>query len=422
MAGPFAPLYFQVDGSGFAYPGNMTTSDILAIGKVSAAGVSGVAFDAGNAVISAVGDPAANTDAANKQWTVAQIQAYLTGLSWKTAVLAATTAVLPAYTYANGTLGVGATLTANVDGAWSSADSDGVALTAGTVVTGDRLLVKNETTTNQPYNGIYVLTQQGDSTHPWILTRALDNDVAAEMPTATVAIGEGTTLAERCFVQTTPAPITMGGSNIVWVAGPAATAYTASRGVTLVTNDFRFNPGDGLVNNGDNLHADVNISASNPGLALVGTSPTKTLEALVDGTTLSKATNLHVVYAPDYQTTRTTDAVGVTKGAGIYYSGNGVVGDGDNSNVAKCGIIGVAKASVGASTPAQIGQNGDIITGLLPSDGHVAGTPYYLGTAGTPILAGSLAAAARVILLGYAVASGAASDLEVRIQDMGKKP
>jgi hypothetical protein len=93
--------------------------------------------------------------------------------SYCSAVLAATAAVaLPANTYANGTAGVGATLTATANGAFPTVD--GV-----TIPLGGRVLVKDEAA--QANNGIYVLTQVGNAGVPWILTRAADFDTAAEM-------------------------------------------------------------------------------------------------------------------------------------------------------------------------------------------------------------------------------------------------
>lgn len=83
-----------------------------------------------------------------------------------------TNSALNAYTYANGTLGVGATLT------FTSAGT----LTIGgqSVVLNDIVLVKDETGTSAAYNGLYKCTTQGTSTVAGVLTRNTDNDQAAE--------------------------------------------------------------------------------------------------------------------------------------------------------------------------------------------------------------------------------------------------
>jgi hypothetical protein len=99
----------------------------------------------------------------------------IAALSWKQPVRAKTTAALAANTYANGSSGVGATLTGNSNGALAA--QDGV-----TLVATERLLVANEATGS--HNGIYVVTQVGDGSHPYILTRATDADAppSSSMP------------------------------------------------------------------------------------------------------------------------------------------------------------------------------------------------------------------------------------------------
>ena len=115
--------------------------------------------------------------------------------AYTTTVLAATTAALPANAYANGTLGVGATLTASANGAFPAQDGISIPL-------GGRVLVKNEATGAN--NGVYVLTQVGTAGTPWILTRATDLDTAAELTVVagalfavSVFVTSGTTQAQR---------------------------------------------------------------------------------------------------------------------------------------------------------------------------------------------------------------------------------
>lgn len=137
----------------------------------------------------------------------AAITAAVNGLSWKQAVRAATTAALPANTYANGAAGVGATLTGNVNGALSA--QDGVTLAAN-----DRLLVKTEAAGAN--NGLYLLTQLGTAGTPYILTRATDADGAAELVNASVYVSEGTTLADTQWTCSTNATITVGTTSLAF--------------------------------------------------------------------------------------------------------------------------------------------------------------------------------------------------------------
>lgn len=146
---------------------------------------------------------------------------------WKAAVRAKTAAALPSNTYSNGTSGVGATLTATANGALAAVD--GVTLAAN-----DRLLVDQEATGS--HNGIYVVTQLGDASHPYILTRATDANVASGLVNATAKVSEGSTFADQEWQCTTNATITVGTTTLVWakVAIPEApqdgTAYLRQNG------------------------------------------------------------------------------------------------------------------------------------------------------------------------------------------------
>jgi hypothetical protein len=166
--------------------------------------------------------PTSNTDIVNKQYA----DAIASGIHFHEAVELATTAALPANTYNNGTSGVGATLTANANGALS-VDS------TLTVVT-ERILVKNEAAGAN--NGVYTVTQVGSAGTPYILTRATDFD--------TVGVGvnkidegdfflvtSGTINVNTAWVQQTPPPITIGTTAIVFQQFSAPITYTAGTGL-----------------------------------------------------------------------------------------------------------------------------------------------------------------------------------------------
>lgn len=119
---------------------------------------------------------------------------------------AATTAALPAATYANGTAGVGATLTATANGALAA--QDGI-----TLVANDRLLVKNQAAPAQ--NGIYIVTNAGAAGAAFVLTRAIDADTAAKVADCRVLVDQGTTQGDTEWGCTATAP-TMGTTALPW--------------------------------------------------------------------------------------------------------------------------------------------------------------------------------------------------------------
>ncbi len=152
-------------------------------------------------------DPTAATDAANKQY----VDNFINGISWKNEVRAATTT--------NGTLA----------SAYANASSiDGV-----TLATGDRILIKNQTT--QTENGIYTVNASGAP------TRATDADSTTELNNATVYVTTGTVNAGLQFTQTTANP-TIGSSNIVFAQVSTGSSYTNGTGLTLTGNVFAIDP------------------------------------------------------------------------------------------------------------------------------------------------------------------------------------
>ena len=141
------------------------------------------------------------------------------GLDVKNSVVAATTVNLSA-TYANGTAGVGATLT------FGSAVTtlDGVTLTNG-----DRILVKDQTTQSQ--NGIYVRT----SSTVW--TRSVDADTAAELTGgAFVFVEQGTDNADNGYVFTHEGTPTIGTTSLTVGQFSGAGQITAGDALTKTGN------------------------------------------------------------------------------------------------------------------------------------------------------------------------------------------
>jgi hypothetical protein len=143
--------------------------------------------------------PVSGNDVVNKTY----LDYFAAGLSWKQPVLCATTA--------NITLTGLQTL-------------DGV-----TVVAGDRVLVKNQSTASQ--NGIYLA-----SATAW--SRAPDADVWTDLISAITFVETGSTQSGSAWYCTAQPGGTLGTTAVNWSNFSVATTYTAGTGLTLAGNQF----------------------------------------------------------------------------------------------------------------------------------------------------------------------------------------
>jgi len=250
-------------------------------------------IDAGNARITSLATPTGSFDAATKEYVDSVAQ----GLNIKASVFVATAAALPAYTYNNGTAGVGATITASANGA--------LVVDGETITTlGTRVLVKNETAGNAPYNGIYTLTTAGGVSTAFVLTRSLDMNIAAEFDGAFTFISTGATQADTGFVQTAPVTV-VGTSPVVWTQFSGGGQYQAANGIALNGTLFTANV-DGITTeiSSGNIVVKANAQFTTPNIgAATGTSIDLTgnvlanniaSNGLVSGNTLTITTSANV--------------------------------------------------------------------------------------------------------------------------------
>lgn len=131
----------------------------------------------------------------------------------------ATTAALNACTYNNGTGGVGATLTGNVNGVLGQVNSTAGLIDAISVSQGQVILVRVQADAKQ--NGLYEITQLGSVSTPFILTRIDGYNETSEVYPSIIFTEAGSTSGNRYWTQTTQNPV-IGTNNLVYVASSVA--------------------------------------------------------------------------------------------------------------------------------------------------------------------------------------------------------
>lgn len=180
----------------------------------------------GNNRITSLADPSASTDAATKAYVDALIQ----GFDWKQSVRVATTTA--------GTL--------------SSSFANGQTVDGVTLVTGDRILIKNQS--NAAENGIYVVNSTGAP------TRAADADASADMTSGVTAfVSEGTTNGNSAWSITTDDVITLGTTEITFTQVAGGSLYTAGAGLALTGSTFDIVAADtSLTVNADSIQVRIN--------------------------------------------------------------------------------------------------------------------------------------------------------------------
>jgi hypothetical protein len=228
--------------------------------------------DVANKRITSVAEPTQSSDAATKNY----VDAVKTGLDVKDSVIVTTTGNLTG-TYANGSSGVGATLT-------NSGTQAALTIDSRVLTVGERVLVKDQTTALQ--NGFYKVTTVGTASTNWVLTRTVDADQDSEItPGAFTFVEEGTIGGNNGYVCTNVGAITIGTTPITFVQFSGAGSVIAGDGLTKTGNTLN------AVGTADriSISADaIDISSSYVGQATIttlGTIGTGTWQGSLIGAT-----------------------------------------------------------------------------------------------------------------------------------------
>lgn len=129
----------------------------------------------------------------------------------------------------------------------NSSTLDGV-----TLATGNRVLLKNQTTASE--NGIYIVAASGAA------SRATDTDISAEVKGGlSVWINEGTANGDTRWVLTTDDPITLGSTSLVFVQDFKATSTTAGAGLVVNGAALDVGQGTGIIVNANDVAIDTTV-------------------------------------------------------------------------------------------------------------------------------------------------------------------
>lgn len=173
--------------------------------------------------------------AAGDAVNLAQLQDAIAGLSFKDSVRVATTA----------------------NGALTTAFENGDAVDGVTLATGDRILLKDQSTGSQ--NGIYIVAASGAP------TRADDANSSADLRGAAVFVEEGTNNAGTLWTMTTDPPITLETTSLAFVQFGSTSVYVAGGGIGLSGNTFSVAAGAGLTQDADGLSLEVPVTVARGG-------------------------------------------------------------------------------------------------------------------------------------------------------------
>ena len=307
--------------------------------------------------VTGLADPVNGTDAANKNY----VDAARSGLDVKASVRVATTA----------------------PGTLASSFANGQVVDGVTLVTGDRILIKDQSTGSE--NGIYTVNASGAP------TRATDADSNAEVhPGMFTFVELGTTNADSGWVLSTDGTITLGTTALTFVQFSGAGQITAGAGLTKTGNTLNVGAGTGITVNAD----DIQISASYAGQNTIVTLGTVTTGTWSASTILAdRGGTGHSTYAVgDILFASTTSALSrlaaVATGSVLISNGTNTAPSWGQVNLSTSVVSGTLPLARGGTNATAFTADGVVLGGATALSSTAAGTANQVlrvsGAGGSP--------------------------------------
>jgi hypothetical protein len=292
---------------------------------------------------------------------------FSTGISYHDPVLVEEdTALNAVYVQPNGAgNGVGATLTNNGANAALVVDGVSVANTA-------RILVYAQA--NAVQNGVYTVTNPGNATAQWVLTRATDADTFGLASPTKLGQGDaffvtsGNTGAGRTYICNTSGTITFGTTNITFAQISSAQIYAAGTGLNLSNLTFSISNtavtaaqygndgavGQFTVNAQGQITNAANVSINASSISVGTLANARTTANSANGASTIVARDSNGSFAGNVITATTSNATTFngTTGAFTNVSGNGVALTAINASNISSGTIANARTTANTSNSA----------------------------------------------------------------------
>jgi len=228
------------DGSNFVTESGATARTSLGLGSIATQAANNVSISGG--AVTGLGSPSASSDAATKNY----VDQAVAGLRTRTIAECATTANV------------------NLSNGLEAGDTiDGV-----TLVAGDRVLVKDQSTASE--NGLYLAVSSGAA------SRDPEHDSIAELSGGMVVVNQGTANDNKIFLCTTDNTGSVGSTSITYtVVTPSNTGTVTSVGVAD-SGASEFTVGSSPVTSSGNITLAVN-SIAHTKISGLGTAATQTV-------------------------------------------------------------------------------------------------------------------------------------------------